>query len=226
MSDTPDNPILTEEHELLHEIYPKVRFIWKASPNACVQCRTRNGRSYDYNTLLDLGRPHPNCRCTLEVDPKSIKQKKLGEIIYPEKDPGPIMPILPWNIPEGIDIKKNIQLMRRYLPICKDLFLILVRPNGRWDYKTRGSQYEDFGNFNYGATGRACGFSEGVLLRAAGTVQIFFSKSRVEWGSPLDTHTSNGKQSSYGDDPRDQEMIRKGIKFYEALCKAKKWKIE
>jgi hypothetical protein len=39
---------------------------------------------------------------------------------------------------------------------------------GPWDYKRQDSKYEDFGNFNYGATGAAFGFSEDTLLRMAG----------------------------------------------------------
>ncbi|WP_231991132.1 MULTISPECIES: polymorphic toxin type 44 domain-containing protein [unclassified Pseudomonas] len=35
----------------------------------------------------------------------------------------------------------------------------------------RGREYEEFGNFNYGATGTVAGISEQILLRAAGAAQ-------------------------------------------------------
>ncbi len=46
-----------------------------------------------------------------------------------------------------------------------------VKYGGPWDYKIQGSQFEDFGNFNYGATGVAAGFDASTLLRAAGYAQ-------------------------------------------------------
>jgi len=41
------------------------------------------------------------------------------------------------------------------------------RKYGPWDYKQQGSKYLDFTNFNFGATGRAAGFSEEALLALA-----------------------------------------------------------
>ena len=47
-----------------------------------------------------------------------------------------------------------------------------VDSGGEWDYKKDDYAKEDFGNFNYGAVGRALGYSEETLLRMAGVVQI------------------------------------------------------
>lgn len=47
-----------------------------------------------------------------------------------------------------------------------------VRNGGPWDYKKGGSEFEDFGNFHYGAVGTAAGFSSAILLRAAGAAQF------------------------------------------------------
>jgi hypothetical protein len=76
----------------------------------------------------------------------------------------------------------------------------------KWDYKQGGSQYEDFGNFNYGATGTAFGFPEGILKRGAGWAQGQSGNktSGHWWGS-----------APYGDDLHDQEMIQKGIDYYK-----------
>jgi len=107
--------------------------------------------------------------------------------------------------PEGVNIDDNIkeaENMHLFTWVNK------VREDGEWDYKTQGREYEEFGNFNYGATGRAVGFSEDTLLRAAGAVQKLTNTSREEWGEPWG-------EPPYGDDPSDQEMIKRGVEYYE-----------
>jgi hypothetical protein len=47
-----------------------------------------------------------------------------------------------------------------------------VKTTGPWDYKEPENEFKDFGNFNYGATGAAMGYSEDTLLRMAGIQQI------------------------------------------------------
>lgn len=85
-----------------------------------------------------------------------------------------------------------------------------VRSRGPWDYKRSGSQYENFGNFNYGATGAAMGIPESALLRGAGWASTHADSSRSAfwgnwWGS-----------APYGDDPADQAQIKAGIDYYKA----------
>jgi hypothetical protein len=77
-----------------------------------------------------------------------------------------------------------------------------------WDYKNKyGPQYADFGNFNYGATGKALELSDLLLLRAAGWQQEggrnYKPKDGHWWWLP-----------PYGDDPNDQTMIKAGINYY------------
>jgi RHS repeat-associated protein len=89
------------------------------------------------------------------------------------------------------------------------LFYLLVRNHGPWDYKQRkGGDYQAFGNFNYGASGRAFGIPSQVLLRAAGAAQLAAGTSDPGWGSP-----AGG--SPYGDDPNDQVEIQRGIDYYQ-----------
>ena len=82
--------------------------------------------------------------------------------------------------------------------------------------------YEDFGNFHYGIVGRAFGFSERTLLREAGRAQQAAGTSRKEWGSPGWRINPWGGEGSYGDDPKDQEMIREGIMYYDSGAYKKK----
>lgn len=93
-----------------------------------------------------------------------------------------------------------------------------VTNDKEWNYKKKIPYGEHVGNFNYGATGRAVlknvnkNIAEDILLRGAGWRQAQDGTSQEEWGDYLDSPFAD---SSYGDDPRDQEMIKKGIDWYE-----------
>ncbi|MDC0669152.1 PAAR-like protein [Nannocystis radixulma] len=114
-------------------------------------------------------------------------------------------------MPPGVDLEANLRQAAnlRGLPMEARLlwFYEQVKNGGPWDYKQRGAQYEDFGNYNYGATGQALGIPSQVLRRMAGWAQKRAGTSRPEWGKPTDL-CGDG---SFGDDPRDQEMIDAGI---------------
>lgn len=100
-----------------------------------------------------------------------------------------------------------------------------VRPHGDWDLKDQypGMQLperemmQDLGNFNYGQTGTMQGFSEEVLLRAAGLVQLVqhaLNPSRKLWnpgqGYPWGS-------APYGDTRADQAAIQEGIRFVNEI---------
>ncbi|MBW3571959.1 MAG: type IV secretion protein Rhs [Gemmatimonadetes bacterium] len=87
----------------------------------------------------------------------------------------------------------------------------MVKNGGPWDYKQRGSKYEAFGNFNYGATGSAAGFSSIILYLAAGAAQVRAGTSDPAWSTP-------DGDFPYGDDPNDQLFISRGIGYYRAGC--------
>jgi RHS repeat-associated protein len=95
-----------------------------------------------------------------------------------------------------------------------------VGPGRPWDYKQDGkaikqqtgvNPYEDFGNFNFGATGAMAGIPDYILLRGAGFAQSMITgTSRPDWG-----HW--GYSAPYGDDRRDQTQIRNGIAYARAM---------
>ncbi|TFW18064.1 bacteriocin [Pseudomonas putida] len=93
-----------------------------------------------------------------------------------------------------------------FRPSLVSWFYSKVRNRGEWDYKQQGRQYEALGNFNYGATGTAAGLSEEFLLRGAGWAQSRAGTSNSAFGSWWGS-------SPYGDDPEDQEWIKKGIEY-------------
>jgi len=86
-------------------------------------------------------------------------------------------------------------------------FYNAVRNGGAWDYKQQDRSYENLGNFNYGATGKAAGFSSNILERAAGVAQQKAGTSDPSWSTPT------GKKP-YGDDPADNHWINQGIQYY------------
>lgn len=95
-----------------------------------------------------------------------------------------------------------------------------VRNGGPWDYKQLSKEYEAFGNFNYGATGAAAGFSEATLLRAAGWASVRAGNSLPRWGKPvtlMEALLGIGGVPPFGDDPEDQRWISNGVKYYDAL---------
>lgn len=122
----------------------------------------------------------------------------------------PAMPEPANMCPVVSEVDKNIkEAAGHYNPIW---FYNQVRNKGPWDYKQQGSQYQDFGNFNYGATGSAMGFPNFVLLRMAGWAQQHAGTSKSDWGSPLG-------RAPYGDDPDDQAQVKAGMEYARCKCK-------
>ncbi len=79
--------------------------------------------------------------------------------------------------PIGVDVSDNVDLIEGLVAAQGEaqafrIWLTLVAEDGSWDYKTQGSQFEDFGNYNYGATGAALGLSLSTLLNASFAVQV------------------------------------------------------
>jgi type VI secretion system secreted protein VgrG len=132
---------------------------------------------------------------------------------------------MPSAIPPKVDIDANIRLSRQRGTMNvrvggrgPEWFRDQVKKTGPWDYKQLGSQYEDFGNFHYGATGAAYGFSEDFLLRMVGRGQIQDGTSDPSWGeapsSDLTAYLGLGT-APFGDDPKDQFWIKQGILYYQ-----------
>jgi hypothetical protein len=112
--------------------------------------------------------------------------------------------------PPGVNINSNIyEAAQQWNPTW---FYNHVRKIGPWNYKRQNPLYEDFGNFNYGATGSAFGFPDQILLRAAGAASQLASSDRQDLGKPWGN-------PPYGDDPNDQTQIRKGMEYYQCLQK-------
>lgn len=113
--------------------------------------------------------------------------------------------------PSGVTVAANIAVATAYAVNHSALesyvwFFNQVRNGGPWDYKQQGN-YQGFGNFNYGATGRAMGIPETVLHNMAGVAQLIAGTSASDWASIIWTSPSTA------DDPLDQAAILDGIEW-------------
>ncbi|MBV4453192.1 MULTISPECIES: polymorphic toxin type 44 domain-containing protein [Pseudomonas] len=119
------------------------------------------------------------------------------------------VPLMPPSVSilENMAISKSKRIhLKAGSSFAYSWFYSQVRAAGPWNYKKQGRQYEAFGNFNYGATGTVLGIPESVLLRAAGVAQTFAKTTMPEFGAWWGG-------DPFGDDPRDQYWIRRGIEY-------------
>ena len=80
-----------------------------------------------------------------------------------------------------------------------------VRPGGEYDWKLRIRGSASFGNFAYGATGRAQGYTLGKLQGMATIVQAFDDIRHLDF-------------DGFGDNPGDAGEIAAGAAYYDRGC--------
>jgi RHS repeat-associated protein len=146
-----------------------------------------------------------------------------------KKPPCPSVPLTP----PDVSIDENIRTARRHGQVAKGPFTAYsqgtwlmdqVKAGAPWDYKkydknydpkAQHSIYEEFGNFNYGATGAALGLTSDQLERMAGRVQDpnapGVGGKKAGW---LDARLGKGGEWPYGDQFADNSQIRAGIEYY------------
>jgi type VI secretion system secreted protein VgrG len=123
---------------------------------------------------------------------------------------------LPVKAPPGVDLDEGVEAAEDHTwfnPAEPRWFETMTAEGGPWDFKQRGSQYEDFGNFHFGVVGKAMGIPEGVLLRRAGKAAAAKRGADPRFGDP--GNGLFGGTAPYGNDPRSEAMIRKGFAHYE-----------
>ena len=208
---------------------PQAYGYWKAL-QALAEQQGDPDRYKDYNVLGDTLKKQPS-NLRDRGYPSSFdkyqppRKKDLRELGYPSsvdgfisvgsnlKDRGYPSSMEGFNfVPEApywVDISRNVEEAKKMSPFD---FYKTVKNKGKWDYKQLDIKYEDFGNFNYGITGSAAGFSPEVLKRAAGFAQWRAGNNNSNLGSFLGGYP-------YGDDFKDQIMIQKGIDYYNEKYK-------
>jgi type VI secretion system secreted protein VgrG len=109
--------------------------------------------------------------------------------------------------PPDANVDTNMLATQQNAP--KRWYILVSTPKGPWDYKYYHGQphpeYDDFGNFNYGATGYALGIPLNILLRAAGLAKSN-QLPNDPYGSPFGAYP-------YGNQPDKQQQIINGYEF-------------
>jgi RHS repeat-associated protein len=129
------------------------------------------------------------------------------------KSPGPLPRhcVTPPHAPPGANIDSNISVFNdtSIFNIGADLAAAnLMRRRGDWDYRTnQGQQYDDFGNFNYGAIAATMGLPYYVTQNLAGLYQGNSPGS----GTPLNIWP-------YGDDVAGALQIQAGYDYATGQC--------
>ena len=119
------------------------------------------------------------------VDPLGLQPPSFPYQSFPGMKPSPTNPFSTMT-QNNVDYSESI-----YSPWT---FKDKVKNKGDWDYKQYFPTWQDFGNYNYGATGAASGlFTLETLLREAGKAQCAAGTSQPGWC-----------KQSYCDDPDDQ----------------------
>ncbi len=137
----------------------------------------------------------------------------------PQTPPTPPMPQTPKKNcppvpahPKGVDVDANIrttEALNASEPNSSGpatWWVNQVKTRGAWDYKTQGIQYDDFGNFNYGATGVVFNFSFNTLKSGAVFARLV--------KNPLQQLKNNGLSNP----AQKNEMIRQGMQYKQNNC--------
>jgi hypothetical protein len=117
--------------------------------------------------------------------------------------------------PPGACVNDNIDIAKDYPAWNPGAMAGLyenVKNHGPWDYKRKGSQYEDFGNFNFGAVTAAMGVSGYGAQNGAGIYQQWRGASTAGSGTPF-------LRWPYGDDASDAVQIERGRQYFKCGCK-------
>ena len=126
----------------------------------------------------------------------------------PKKGPCPTPPLAP----PGFSVDLNIEIAQDYTflnPFADYALYKLAKTGGLWDYKQLNPQlYDDYGNFNYGATAAAMGFPYYVVQNVAGLYN--------GPGSPHDG--TYFLKWPYGDDVRGAQQVQAGWDYVNNHC--------
>ena len=192
----------------------QVKTYWRyhPGPQACDKCKALEGLWFEENP----GPVHPNCKCEIE-EFEAVQVTGRSDAIL---------------VPPGVDIEANIREARQVAKECEEKAREYTRPiliagpiyiepelvflfkcawifknfksGARYDFKQYGPEYEDFGNYHYGLYTKAMGIRATFAQVAAGAYQIKQGTSDL---------TDRDFIKSYGDDPRDNKMIKKGQQY-------------
>ncbi len=186
-----------------------------------------SGRFGQYPWSAPTSSAHSNCQSKCQSFAEFISKLPPGQVVVPSRDCtgkqfGPDANGRP-SLPPGADYIRNCCCARQQLGYASlDWFYKNIRSGARWDFKVKDPCYEVAGNYHYGWMAACLGLSLEDVLIAAGLYQIYSGTSRPEWQKwclniswwehDQEIRITPELQPPYGDDPRDQEEIKKGYR--------------
>jgi len=150
-------------------------------------------------------------------------QNKPTSVAKPRPVDRPGCPAVPPH-PAGADVDANIgtaqfsNAINWLNPATHDVavnlwFTHLEAPGQAWDYKSQGGmQYDDFGNFNYGAAGAAAGFPLSELQTVAGGLSAVLGTGNQQTYGPF------YKSPYYAHAPIKSSQISAGYAYFKNGC--------
>jgi hypothetical protein len=113
--------------------------------------------------------------------------------------------------PPGVSLHQNIAFAKAH-PSLRQLIPKVVN-GGDWDYKRKfGSQYDAFGNFNFGAAFAAAGYTKCEVLRGGAAYHYYFGTP-----NPNDLGTPFGSYP-YGNTLKKEDEIKAGYDYVAMGC--------
>src|SRR5579859_2660694 len=92
-------------------------------------------------------------------------------------------------------------------------FYMICCSSSPWNYKAQKQKYDDFGNYNFGATGAALGLPDNLLLWGAGVKKYLQLLPHGGTGDPNDSNPLG--RYPWGNQKHKSDCIRAGIQKYK-----------
>jgi hypothetical protein len=146
-----------------------------------------------------------------EIDPLGLMgYGGGGSAGHPHPTQPYVCPTVP-PAPPGVQLSLNLEIAHDYSIYNPGAFLAYAQlewHSGLWDYRTNfGQQYDDFGNFNFGATAAAMGATYYETQNAAG----IYDHSGKSEGIPF-------FKWPYGDDVDGAKQVQAGYDYVKHHC--------
>ncbi|CAN5155806.1 hypothetical protein BH11CYA1_BH11CYA1_07390 [soil metagenome] len=93
-----------------------------------------------------------------------------------------------------------------------------TQDSGDWDDKQKGGQFQAWGNVAWGVYASEMGFSYDRSIWYNGLAKNLNGKTNEEWGSPLDILNPFASESTYGQNPADAELIKRGYEYQAKIA--------
>jgi hypothetical protein len=203
-----------------NQIYPQLREINIMLQNTALLPDQKNDFLIKQKELQERRDQLENIRKQMLVVGRTKNDNQIfkenGVLPVKDNDGFPVQVPLYDNNNKPFNIEDRIKKVKKLGNWALPAVVLNLAPGGKWDFKRQDRKYEDFANLNFAVMGSALSFKPEELKRVGGWVQQV-SKNNIEdlgsKGIPL--LGGKGGKYPYGDPREDQNMIQKGIEYYQ-----------